>query len=106
MFLSKRSNRSLHHSSNFYPLLVNERPPSLTTKLAVGERFERPYPDSKSRVLRLDDPASRLQHDCFHVPHTQRGRCIDVVAESLAIRPRTIHPLQVISAAVAVELSC
>jgi hypothetical protein len=26
--------------------------------LVAGERFERPYPDSKSRVLPLDDPAS------------------------------------------------
>ena len=28
--------------------------------LAAGERFERSYPDSKSRVLPLDDPASRF----------------------------------------------
>ncbi len=61
MFLSKRSNRSLHHSSNFSPLLLNELPPVLAfPKLAAGERFERPYPDSKSRVLPLDDPASHL----------------------------------------------
>jgi hypothetical protein len=70
-FLDKRSNRSLHHPSNFSPLLVNERPPSLTTKLAAGGRFERPYPDSKSRVLPLDDPASRPERDCFHAPYTQ-----------------------------------
>ncbi len=30
----------------------------LVKELAAGERFERPYPDSKSRVLPLDDPAS------------------------------------------------
>src|SRR6266487_1107836 len=28
--------------------------------LVAGERFERPYPDSKSRVLPLDDPASLI----------------------------------------------
>ena len=30
----------------------------IVKELAAGERFERPYPDSKSRVLPLDDPAS------------------------------------------------
>ena len=105
-FLDKRSNRSLHHSSNFSSLLVNERPPLLTFKLAAGERFERPYPDSKSRVLPLDDPASRFQRDCFHAPHTQHRRFIDVVAKSPAIRTRTIHQFAVISAALAIELRC
>ena len=70
-FLDKRSNRSLHHSSNFSSTLVNELPPVPTSKLAAGERFERPYPDSKSRVLPLDDPASRFQRDCFHATHAQ-----------------------------------
>ena len=32
----------------------------IVKELAAGERFERPYPDSKSRVLPLDDPASRF----------------------------------------------
>jgi hypothetical protein len=36
----------------------------------AGEQFERPYPDSKSRVLPLDDPASHLQRNCFHAPDT------------------------------------
>jgi hypothetical protein len=32
----------------------------IVKELAAGERFERPYPDSKSRVLPLDDPASLI----------------------------------------------
>ena len=75
-------------------------------KLAAGERFERPYPDSKSRVLPLDDPASRFQRDCFHAPDTQHRRLIDVVAKSSAIRTRTIHQVAVVSSAVAVEFRC
>ena len=72
-------------------------------KLAAGERFERPYPDSKSRVLPLDDPASRFQRYCFHASHTQNRRFIDVVAKSPAIRTCTIHQFAMISAAIAVE---
>ncbi len=105
-FLDKRSNRSLHHSSNFFPLLVNELPPLLTFKLAAGERFERPYPDSKSRVLPLDDPASRFQRYCFHASHAQHCRFIDVVAKPPAIRTRTIHQFAMIPAAIAVKLRC
>ena len=105
-FLDKRSNRSLRHSSNFSPLLLNELPPLLTLKLAAGERFERPYPDSKSRVLPLDDPASRFQRDCFHTPDAQYRRIIDVMAKSPAICTRAICQFAVISAAIAVELRC
>ena len=76
------------------------------SKLAAGERFERPYPDSKSRVLPLDDPASHLQRNCFHAPYAQHRRIIDVVAKSPAIRARTIHQLAVISVPVAVKLRC
>ena len=72
--------------------------------MAAGERFERPYPDSKSRVLPLDDPALRLQRYRFHAPHAQDGRFIDVVAESAAITARTLHQLAMISAAFAIEL--
>src|SRR5947209_9191154 len=104
--LDKRSNRSLHHSSNFSPFLVNELPLLLTFKLAAGERFERPYPDSKSRVLPLDDPASRFQRDCFHAPHAQARRFIDVVAQSPAIRSRTIYKFAMVTAAIAVEFRC
>src|ERR1035437_2799169 len=103
MFLSKRSNRSLHHSSK---LSSSELPPFTFPKLAAGERFERPYPDSKSRVLPLDDPASRFQRDCFHAPDTQHRRLIDVVAKSSAIRTRMIHQVTVVSAAVAVKFRC
>jgi hypothetical protein len=59
--------------------------------LAAGERFERPYPDSKSRVLPLDDPASSFQRYGFHAPHAQDSRVIDVVAQSAAITARTVH---------------
>jgi hypothetical protein len=105
-FLDKRSNRSLHHSSNLSLTLVNELPPLLTFKLAAGERFERPYPDSKSRVLPLDDPASRFQRDCFHAPDTQHRRFINVVAKRPAIHTRTIHQVAVISPALAIVLRC
>src|SRR6266436_941286 len=74
--------------------------------MAAGERFERPYPDSKSRVLPLDDPASRFQRDCFHAPHAQHRRIIDVVAKLHAIRSRTIHQFAVISSALAIEPRC
>ena len=100
-FLDKRSNPSLHHSSNFSPLLLKELPPLLTFKLAAGERFERPYPDSKSRVLPLDDPASLFQRDRFHAPHAQHRRFIDVVAEPAAIRSRTFRQFAMVSAAIA-----
>ena len=63
----------------------------IVKELAAGERFERPYPDSKSRVLPLDDPASSLQRYRFHAPHAQDGRLIDVVAKSAAITARTVH---------------
>src|SRR2546422_77380 len=33
----------------------------IVKELVAGERFERPYPDSKSRVLPLDDAASYLR---------------------------------------------
>jgi hypothetical protein len=76
----------------------------IVKELAAGERFERPYPDSKSRVLPLDDPASRFQRDCFHASRAQDRRIIDVVAESPAICARTIYQIAVIAAAIAVKL--
>ena len=48
----------------------------IVKELAAGERFERPYPDSKSRVLPLDDPASSFQRYRFHAPHAQHRRFI------------------------------
>lgn len=74
--------------------------------MAAGERFERPYPDSKSRVLPLDDPASRFQQYCFHAEYAQHCRFIDVVAEPPTIRTRTIHQVAMISATIAIELRC
>src|SRR5215469_12676172 len=78
----------------------------IVKKLAAGERFERPYPDSKSRVLPLDDPALSFQRDRFHAPHAQDERFIDVAAESAAITARTLHHLAVISPALTIELRC
>jgi hypothetical protein len=75
-------------------------------ELAAGERFERPYPDSKSRVLPLDDPASRFQMYCFHASHAQHRGIIDVMAKSPAICTRTIYQVAVISAALAIERRC
>src|SRR5437762_474853 len=63
-------------------------------------------PDSKSRVLPLDDPASSFQRYRFHAPHGQDRRFIDIAAEPYAINTCTIHQLAVISAAIAVELRC
>lgn len=51
----------------------------IVKELAAGERFERPYPDSKSRVLPLDDPALHFQRYRFHASHAQHRRFIDVV---------------------------
>ena len=76
----------------------------IVKELAAGERFERPYPDSKSRVLPLDDPASRFQRYCFHAPHTQHGRFIEVVAKLFAINASTVRKLVMISAAIAIQL--
>src|SRR5712692_5587537 len=78
----------------------------IVKELVAGERFERPYPDSKSRVLPLDDPASRFQRYCFHAPHTQYRRIIDVVAQSSAIRTRMIYKFAMVTAAIAVEFRC
>jgi hypothetical protein len=72
-------------------------------ELAAGERFERPYPDSKSRVLPLDDPASSFQRYRFHAPHAQHHRFLHVVTEPSSITARTLHQLAVISAALAIE---
>ena len=63
----------------------------IVKELAAGGRFERPHPDSKSRVLPLDDPASSFQRYRFHAPHAQDGRFIDVVAQAVAISARTVH---------------
>src|SRR5713226_10559337 len=71
----------------------------IVKELVAGERFERPYPDSKSRVLPLDDPASRFQRYCFHAPDTQHHRLIHVVAKLPAIRTCASHKVAVISTA-------
>ena len=76
----------------------------IVKELAAGERFERPYPDSKSRVLPLDDPALHFQRYCFHAPHTQHRRFIEVVTEPRAIGASTFHKFAVIAAAIAIQL--
>src|SRR5437870_5375232 len=53
-FLDKRSNRSLHYSSNFYPLLVNELPPSLTSQTGCRGAIRTPVPGFK-----VQGPATR-----------------------------------------------
>ena len=101
-FLDKRSNRSLHHSSNFSSVKL----PSFAhvPKMAAGERFERPYPDSKSRVLSRDDPASRFERDRFHAPHAENRRLVDVMAKPAAIGTCAICQFAMIAAALAVKL--
>src|SRR6516225_10459158 len=71
---------SIRRSGNF----------EIVKDLAAGERFERQYPDSKSRVLPLDDPASSFQRYRFHAPHAQHRGLIHVVATSAAVCTRTI----------------
>src|SRR5271167_1713433 len=53
------------------------------SKLAAGERFERPYPDSKSRVLPLDDPASHGQRDC--IPKSESPRFVSEAQKNHAL---------------------
>src|SRR5437870_9949756 len=53
-FLDKRSNRSLHYSSNFYPLLVNELPPLLTFQTGCRGAIRTPVPGFK-----VQGPATR-----------------------------------------------
>ena len=78
----------------------------IVKELAAGERFERPYPDSKSRVLPLDDPASRFQRIAF-MHRTHNTADSSTLWPSLrAIRTRTINQFAVISAAIAVKLRC
>ena len=78
----------------------------IVKELAAGERFERPYPDSRSRVLPLDDPASPFQRYGLHAPDTQHRRFIDVVTKLHAICSRAIHQFAVVSAALAIERRC
>src|SRR5881296_2125552 len=53
-FLDKRSNRSLHHSSNFSPLLRNELPPLLTSQTGCRGAIRTPVPGFK-----VQGPATR-----------------------------------------------
>src|SRR5215469_7891876 len=76
----------------------------IVKELAAGERFERPYPDSKSRVLPLDDPASHFQRNRFHATHAQHRGFIKVVAQPLAIDASTIYKFAMIAAAIAIQL--
>ena len=53
-FLDKRSNRSLHHSSNFSSLLVNELPPLLTFQIGCRGAIRTPVSGFK-----VQGPATR-----------------------------------------------
>ena len=53
-FLDKRSNRSLHHSSGFSSLLVNELPPLLTVQTGCRGAIRTPVPGFK-----VQGPATR-----------------------------------------------
>ena len=76
----------------------------IVKELAAGERFERSYPDSKSRVLPLDDPASSFQRDRFHAPHAQYRRFVHVVTEPSSISTSTNYQLVMVAAALAIQL--
>jgi hypothetical protein len=96
-FLDKRSNRSLHHSSNFSPLLVNELPPLLTFQTGCRGAIRTPVPGFKVQGPATRRPGITLQRDCFHASHAQHRRLIDVVAKFHAIRARAIHQFAVVS---------
>ena len=104
-FLDKRSNRSLHHSSNSL-IALNELPPLLTFQTGCRGAIRTPVPGFKVQGPATRRPGITLSADCFHAPHTQHRRLIDVVAKSPAIRTRTINQFAMISAAIAVELRC
>src|SRR6266478_1991506 len=53
-FLDNRSNRSLHHSSNFSPSLVNKLPPLLTFQTGCRGAIRTPAPGFK-----VQGPATR-----------------------------------------------
>ena len=76
----------------------------IVKELAAGERFERPYPDSKSRVLPLDDPALSFQRNHFHASHAQHRGLIHVVPKSPAVGTRTIREIVMVSAPIAIQL--
>lgn len=76
----------------------------IVKELVAGERFERPYPDSKSRVLPLDDPALSFQRYRFHAPYAQHRRFIEVVAKPFTIDASPICKFAMISAAIAMQL--
>ena len=86
------------------PAIRREGNFEIVKELAAGERFERPYPDSKSRVLPLDDPALHFQWYRFQASHAQHRGFIHVVAKSAAVSTRTICQLVVITAALAIKL--
>src|SRR3989442_15789821 len=46
----------------------------IVKELDAGERFEPPYPHSKSKVLPLNDPSSSFQPYRFHAPYAQHNR--------------------------------
>jgi hypothetical protein len=90
VFLFKRSNRSLHHSSNLFKVLVSDLPPLLILKLAAGERIERPLRVPKARVLPLNDPASSFQRDGFmHRTHNTADSSILWPSFLRSVRPRS-----------------
>src|SRR6266849_9484481 len=90
-FLDKRSNRSLHHSSNFSPLLVNELPPLLTFQTGCRGAIRTPVPGFK-----VQGPATRrpgitlsarlLSYTARTTPPTHR-RCGQVSCDRYAHDP-------------------
>jgi hypothetical protein len=80
-FLDKRSNRSLHHSSNLSPLLVNELPPLLTLQTGCRGAIRTPVPGFKvqgpaTRRPGITPSAVLLSCTIYTTPpiHRHRGR--------------------------------
>jgi hypothetical protein len=59
-FLDKRSNRSLHHSSNLSPSLVNELPPLLTLQTGCRGAIRTPVPGFKVQGPSIRRPGIKL----------------------------------------------
>ena len=102
-FLDKRSNRSLHHSSNFSPSLVNELPPLLTSQTGCRGAIRTPVPGFKVQGPSTRRPGITLlavspSCNVCTTPPTRR-RCGQASCDPLAHD----YQLAVISTALAIE---
>ena len=105
-FLDKRSNRSLHHSSNFSSLLVNELPPLLTSQTGCRGAIRTPVPGFKVQGPATRRPGITLSARLLSCTERTTPPTHRRYGQVSAIRTRTIHQFAVISSALAIELRC